>query len=218
MIRKRWSSRQGCNICQCPSLYSKSYEKIVLALGHPRKSTVRHRQLVRPKPGPQPRLRRPQHQKVPARLCRAEISEFEVTPPQITYYCVDEVYVGPVREGLEASLEQTGQYTFRSVHFPSASAELQTEALPELKELAAYLQKHPGKKAEIAGHTDDVGQAADNQQLSEARAKAVRVYLASQGVASARLMYRGYGEQEPIASNDTAAGRRRNRRVECVLK
>jgi len=147
-----------------------------------------------------------------------EISEFEVTPPQITYYCVDEIYVGPVREGLEASLEQTGQYTFRSVHFPSASAELQAEALPELKELAAYLQKHPGKKAEIAGHTDDVGQAADNQQLSEARAKAVRDYLVSQGVASARLMYRGYGEQEPIASNDTAAGRRRNRRVECVLK
>ena len=106
-----------------------------------------------------------------------EVSEFEVTPPQITYYCVDEIYVGPVREGLEASLEQTGKYTFRSVHFPSASAELQAEALPELKELAAYLQKHPGKKAEIAGHTDDVGQAADNQQLSEARAKAVRDYL-----------------------------------------
>lgn len=147
-----------------------------------------------------------------------QISEFEVTPPQITYYCIDEVYIGPVQDGLEASLEQTGQYTFRSVHFPSASAELQAEALPELDELAAYLQKHPKKKAEIAGHTDDVGQATDNQQLSEARAKAVRAYLVSRGVAADRLAYRGYGEQQPFASNADAAGRRQNRRVECVLK
>lgn len=147
-----------------------------------------------------------------------EVSELEVTPPQVTYYCVDNFYIGPARHDLEETLENTGKYTFRSVHFPTASADLQAAALPELDALAAYLRKHPYKKAEVAGHTDNVGKPAENQQLSEARAQAVHAYLTAQGIPPSRLAYRGYGERQPVASNGHAEGRRQNRRVTCILK
>ena len=70
---------------------------------------------------------------------------------------------------------------------------------------------------EIGGHTDSVGSDSYNQKLSEQRAKAVCDYLISQGVDKARLSYKGYGESEPIATNETEAGRQRNRRVELKI-
>jgi outer membrane protein OmpA-like peptidoglycan-associated protein len=95
---------------------------------------------------------------------------------------------------------------------------LQPEAFPELDQLSAYLLSHPEVQAEMAGHTDDVGEAVDNQRLSERRAGAVRRYLIEQGVDAKRITYQGYGESRPVAENDTAEGRQQNRRVECVLK
>lgn len=147
-----------------------------------------------------------------------EPSPYVVFPVRIAYYCLDEVYIGPVRSDLEEALTQTGRYTFQSVHFPTASAELQPEAFPELGQLSGYLLDHPEVQVEIAGHTDDVGQAIDNQELSERRAGAVRQYLIEQGVNAGRITHQGYGESQPVAENDTAEGRQQNRRVECVLK
>ena len=147
-----------------------------------------------------------------------EPSPYVVFPVRIAYYCIDEVYIGPVRSDLEKTLVQTGRHTFQSVHFPNASAELQPEAFAELDDLATYLQRHPEIQAEIAGHTDNVGQASDNQLLSERRAGAVRQYLIEWGINASRITYQGYGESQPVAENSTAAGRQRNRRVECVLK
>ncbi|MCB0683816.1 MAG: OmpA family protein, partial [Saprospiraceae bacterium] len=66
----------------------------------------------------------------------------------------------------------------------------------------------------INGHTDDVGTEADNQQLSEARAKAVYDYLIREGIAASRLSYKGFGESQPLAPNDTPQGRQQNRRTE----
>ena len=70
---------------------------------------------------------------------------------------------------------------------------------------------------DVVGHTDSTGAEAYNQQLSEARASSVARYLESQGVLPARIISRGAGELNPIASNDTAQGRSLNRRVEIIL-
>jgi outer membrane protein OmpA-like peptidoglycan-associated protein len=69
----------------------------------------------------------------------------------------------------------------------------------------------------VEGHTDSVGSDAYNQRLSEQRAESVRDYLLSQGLKSDILTAKGFGETTPVASNDTAAGRQQNRRVELVV-
>jgi OOP family OmpA-OmpF porin len=70
---------------------------------------------------------------------------------------------------------------------------------------------------EVAGHTDSVGTDQYNQGLSERRANSVRDYLVEQGVRASRLTAVGYGENRPVATNDTADGRQENRRVELVV-
>ena len=72
-------------------------------------------------------------------------------------------------------------------------------------------------KIEIIGHTDNKGEGIMNQELSEERAKAVFNYLISKNIPSQRLSYRGLGSSKPIASNETEAGRKKNRRVEFVV-
>ena len=73
-------------------------------------------------------------------------------------------------------------------------------------------------EAEIAGHTDSLGDGGYNQSLSEERARVVRDYLVVRGVAAGRLTAAGYGESDPIADNDTEEGRERNRRVELRIR
>jgi len=72
-------------------------------------------------------------------------------------------------------------------------------------------------RIQINGHTDNVGTDASNQQLSEARAKAVYDYLCTKGLAANRLKYKGYGEAQPLNSNDTTEGRTSNRRTEFIV-
>jgi len=74
--------------------------------------------------------------------------------------------------------------------------------------------KLKGQKFEVIGHTDNVGLRASNQNLSQARAEAVRNYLAGKGIPAETLMASGQGPDRPIASNDTVEGRARNRRIE----
>jgi OmpA-OmpF porin, OOP family len=70
---------------------------------------------------------------------------------------------------------------------------------------------------EVAGHTDSIGTEEYNQGLSERRAESVRAYLESKGISATRLTARGYGELQPIASNDTEEGRAQNRRSEMIV-
>jgi len=86
-----------------------------------------------------------------------------------------------------------------------------------LQTAADTLNKHPDLQIEVAGHSDDVGNADQNIGLSMRRAKTVRDYLIRYGVDENRLTFRGYGEAQPIADNSTAEGRARNRRVELRL-
>jgi len=94
---------------------------------------------------------------------------------------------------------------------------VRAEAAQNLRNLSASLVKYPNTDLLIVGHTDAVGTSEYNQALSQRRATAAANYLASQGVNAARLRAVGRGETEPIATNDTEAGRQANRRVEIAI-
>jgi outer membrane protein OmpA-like peptidoglycan-associated protein len=98
------------------------------------------------------------------------------------------------------------------VYFNHNSAAIDEQYLAGLQVTADYLKANPGLKLEIVGHTDDVGDTASNQQLSEKRAKAVATVMTRLGVAKDRLVLRGVGYHENIAGNNTEEGRRANRR------
>ncbi|RTR05645.1 OmpA family protein [Halomonas nitroreducens] len=104
-----------------------------------------------------------------------------------------------------------------SVTFGFDSSELTMTARNALNDVSSVLTQYPETRVNIAGHTDSTGEAAYNQQLSERRAQAVGNYLTQSGVASSRLYMSGYGENQPVASNATEAGRAQNRRVEITL-
>jgi len=109
--------------------------------------------------------------------------------------------------------EQKGSITLEGVTFELNSADLTEESRPVLARVAADLKKYPRLRVKLQGHTDSSGSDDYNLKLSERRAQSVRDYLISQSVSSAQVEARGYGETQPIASNDTADGRARNRRV-----
>jgi OOP family OmpA-OmpF porin len=102
----------------------------------------------------------------------------------------------------------------RVVEFESGKATLTPTGRAILDEMAAAMQKLSNHKIEIIGHTDNQGLRSANQGLSQARADAVKAYLASHGINGDRLSASGQGADRPVASNDTAEGRARNRRIE----
>jgi outer membrane protein OmpA-like peptidoglycan-associated protein len=103
------------------------------------------------------------------------------------------------------------------VLFDTGSANLRTGAREKLAKVAGILLSHPGLKMQVEGHTDSVGDANYNQRLSENRADSVRTYLVGQGIASTAVGTAGFGEGQPVASNDTTSGRQQNRRVELIV-
>jgi len=100
------------------------------------------------------------------------------------------------------------------VSFRTGSAQLTAESITVLQRTADQLQRHPEIRVEVRGHTDAVGAAENNRDLSQRRAMAVRDVLIQLGVGASRITAVGYGEDYPIATNDTAEGRAKNRRVE----
>jgi outer membrane protein OmpA-like peptidoglycan-associated protein len=107
--------------------------------------------------------------------------------------------------------------TLSDVVFGTDLARLSSDGMRTAQKLADILQQNPQRNVLIEGFTDSTGTAAHNQELSERRADAVRSALQDLGVASGRITTRGYGEFHPMASNDTAANRQLNRRVEIIL-
>ncbi|HHJ14456.1 MAG TPA: OmpA family protein [Gammaproteobacteria bacterium] len=104
------------------------------------------------------------------------------------------------------------------VSFDFNSASLKPAFLPTLDKVAGILSRYPRTTVTIVGHTDNIGSEAYNQALSERRARSVMNYLVDHGVSSSRLRAVGRGETQPRASNDTAAGRQLNRRVEILIR
>ena len=107
--------------------------------------------------------------------------------------------------------------SLEGVHFGFNEATLTAEAKAILDKAVGLLDKQQKVVVEVSGHTDSVGSEEYNQKLSERRAIAVKAYLESKGITATRLTARGYGETQPVASNDTDAGRALNRRVELIV-
>lgn len=113
-----------------------------------------------------------------------------------------------------ATVNKVGCWELIGLNFDTDKAEIKPEYHSLLDNVVGIMNKNPGLKIEIGGHTDNRGRAAYNQKLSERRAKAVKQYLVDAGIDASRVEAIGYGLTQPIATNDTEAGRLRNRRVE----
>jgi len=121
------------------------------------------------------------------------------------------------KPALESALTKSKRIRIYGIHFDFNSATVRPESGPVIHEIADALTHHPEWKLTIEGHTDNVGGAAYNVDLSSRRAAAVKTILVNQyHIASTRLSTIGYGLSRPVATNDTDAGRALNRRVELV--
>ncbi|MFH1735366.1 MAG: OmpA family protein [bacterium] len=104
------------------------------------------------------------------------------------------------------------------LQFSSGSAKLKNEDLELLDDCITIMKEFPRARTEVLGHTDSQGSTSLNQKLSQERAASVRDYLVTKLTDKAEILAIGLGEDKPIASNDTAAGRKQNRRIEIILK
>lgn len=120
-----------------------------------------------------------------------------------------------------ATVERVGEgikITFDSgILFAVGKSDLQSAARANLTDLAAILNKYPDTEVLIEGHTDATGSDDSNMTLSRNRAQSVANYLESLQVSPTRFTTMGYGESQPVASNDTESGRQANRRVELAI-
>jgi outer membrane protein OmpA-like peptidoglycan-associated protein len=113
-----------------------------------------------------------------------------------------------------AVYEQKTPLVLEGVQFEPDTANLTAGSRAVLDRVAESLRTHPDVQFEVSGYTDTTSTSAHNLRLSQRRAEAVCAYLVKAGIDSSRLVAKGYGEDRPIADNDTASGRARNRRVE----
>ena len=119
-----------------------------------------------------------------------------------------------VKATKSAKVTDSGTWLYEDIQFDTGSAKIKPESYPALNEILKLLLKNPSLKVEIQGHTDSAGSRAMNMKLSEDRANSVAAYLVNKGVAADQLTTKGYGPTRPVAANDSAAGRAKNRRVE----
>ncbi len=120
-------------------------------------------------------------------------------------------------KGCYIELEETVTIDL-NLEFDTNSAEIRPTHFAEIQRVVDFLRQYPTANAVIEGHTDSSGSAGYNQKLSERRANSVRIYLEEKsGISADRLSSIGYGEERPIASNDTPEGMQKNRRVSAVI-
>ncbi|MCH2223509.1 MAG: OmpA family protein [Crocinitomicaceae bacterium] len=118
---------------------------------------------------------------------------------------------------LEIVYDMEQSITLDDLHFSSGSSSISKQSYALLNQLAEYLIRKKTTKIRIEGHTDSDGNETSNQQLSEDRAKAIQSYLIKKGVNSSNLTAKGFGESQPIASNETTEGKAENRRTVIVV-
>jgi outer membrane protein OmpA-like peptidoglycan-associated protein len=111
-------------------------------------------------------------------------------------------------------IEIGNKVILNNIFFDTNKFLIKDESRPELQKLLGFLMLNKAVKIEVSGHTDNVGSDQSNQILSENRAKSVYQYLIANGIDASRLSFKGYGETQPIATNDTDEGRAKNRRTE----
>jgi OmpA-OmpF porin, OOP family len=149
------------------------------------------------------------------------------------YYFVDDVSLKWIQPSENIATEWVGSFTndttsalsvstsievgekipLPNIRFEKGHSYITTESFPELNRLAQYLFKHPSVSIQINGHSDNTGNKSKNQKISEQRARMVFEYLIAKGVQN-KMIFKGYGGLQPIATNDTEEGKAKNRRVE----
>jgi outer membrane protein OmpA-like peptidoglycan-associated protein len=127
------------------------------------------------------------------------------------------VSVAPVAVQLTAEEQEIINKVFQNLQFETGKAIIKESSFASLDELAGLLQKKPSFKLKIDGHTDNTGSATLNKTLSQKRADAARTYLMNKGVDGSRITAKGFGKDKPVATNATAEGRAKNRRVEFLI-
>lgn len=132
------------------------------------------------------------------------------------YFGMDVIAMAPdtILNRINVGQRMGDRFVLRNVYFDFDKSTLRPESKTELDRLVALLKALPDISIELSGHTDNRGSATYNKKLSEDRALAVVNYLVAAGIDQKRLTYRGYGFEQPIASNETDAGRQLNRRTE----
>jgi len=105
----------------------------------------------------------------------------------------------------------------KTILFDTGKSSIKAESTAVMVDIIGILKEYPNAKFTVEGHTDSVGSAKLNQSLSESRALSVKEFLVDQGIEEFRLSAVGYGEEKPIATNNTRSGRAQNRRVEINL-
>jgi len=120
-----------------------------------------------------------------------------------------DIYLDPIIKGITVELN--------NIYFQSGKAILLNKSRTELNKLYELMAKNPTLKIELGGHTDNTGSEENNLKLSQKRVEAVKSFLVKKGIASKRMIGKGYGESKPKSSNDTADGRNQNRRVEFTV-
>jgi outer membrane protein OmpA-like peptidoglycan-associated protein len=118
---------------------------------------------------------------------------------------------------LVTPLEEGKSVLLNDIYYAKASYQISPKSFIVLNNFINFLNINPSIAIEIQGHTDNVGSLEINMQLSKNRAKAVYEYLIKKGVAANRLQYEGYGPNQPVADNDSEAGRAKNRRTEFYI-
>jgi OOP family OmpA-OmpF porin len=113
-------------------------------------------------------------------------------------------------------INKTGHVAVYGIHFDTGKASIQPDSETILSEIAKLLQQNADLKLRVDGHTDNQGNAAANQALSEKRAQAVVGWLTAHNVPAGRLTAKGLGQTQPVADNSSEVGRAKNRRVELV--
>lgn len=174
-----------------------------------------------------------QNGRLVASVTSAPNSGFVLPLPELGRYSFEVEKEGYMFKTQELTIEQVGDKTVEvrlrkisseesfdlsSIHFESGSATLQDVYQADLVKLVNWMENNPEVEIEIVGHTDNVGAATDNQILSEERAAIISDFLEANRINSDRLSHSGKGATEPVASNDSEAGKKANRRVEIIIK
>jgi len=143
------------------------------------------------------------------------------------YYYVDDVVLKKTNPYVEVpvkaddlcciTVEEGKIIPLKNIFFNTDKAELLPRSYVELRKLLKLMQDYPEMVIEIRGHTDSLGEHDYNIYLSRKRAKAVVEFLNSNGISRSRTRYKGFGNTEPVATNDTDEGRQLNRRVEFLI-
>ncbi|MCF0207247.1 MAG: OmpA family protein [Bacteroidales bacterium] len=130
----------------------------------------------------------------------------------------EETFSKPIEVNFEVKpIEQGKSVEINDIYYATASYEINQKSYAVLNEFAEFLKENGSIKVEIRGHTDNIGSAQTNINLSNQRAKAVYDYLITKGVSESKISYKGYGPNMPIADNRTEAGRAKNRRTEFYI-